>query len=333
MLFISLRRAAAAAVFGGSACCRAFTSQQPAVTKPAVPDPTPPRELFSVRGRVALITGASRGLGKACARGLALAGSDVVIVGRNETELRTSLREIIDGTDVKGDFVVCDLSDPGQVAQLGPEVLRRTGRVDIFINNAGVSKPECIHGTPLTERLAPLSDSGWQTTLQTNLSAGVALTNALAPSMVAAGWGRIVHISSIGGLGSSEGRTSYTASKAALIGDARTAGPASRKHAHRLRWCPRRCARSAGITHTGAIELGPCGVTVNCICPGPFLTDMPRKAFSPEQLAGAARKVPLQRWAEPHELVGPLLMLCSEAGSFVNGAVLRVDGGMLSRAY
>ena len=68
-------------------------------------------------------------------------------------------------------------------------------------------------------------------------------------------------------------------------------------------------------------------MTVNCICPGPFLTDMPKKAFSPEQLAGAAQKVPLRRWAEPHELIGPLLMLCSEAGSFVNGSVLRVDAG------
>ena len=115
----------------------------------------------------------------------------------------------------------------------------------------------------------------------------------------------IVHVSSIGGLGSSEGRSSYTASKAALI----------------------------GITHTGALELGPHGVTVNCVCPGPFLTDMPKQALSAESKAGVAERVPLRRWGEPRELAGPILMLVSEAGSYVNGAVLRVDGGLLSRAY
>ena len=74
-------------------------------------------------------------------------------------------------------------------------------------------------------------------------------------------------------------------------------------------------------------------MTVNCVCPGPFLTDMPKNAFSPQQLEGVAAKVPLRRWAEPHELAGPVLMLVSEAGSYVNGAVIRVDGGLLSRAY
>ena len=138
-----------------------------------------------------------------------------------------------------------------------------------------------------------------------NLTAGVKLLNVLAPAMVANGWGRVVHISSIGGLGSSEGRTSYSASKFAQI----------------------------GVSHAGALELGPHGITVNCICPGPFLTDMPRLALSEEVKAGVATKVPLRRWGQPEELIGPVLMLVSEAGSYVNGAVLRVDGGLLSRAY
>lgn len=123
--------------------------------------------------------------------------------------------------------------------------------------------------------------------------------------MVAQQWGRVVHISSIGGLGSSEGRTAYSASKAAQI----------------------------AVTHAGALELGPHGITVNAICPGAFLTDMPKNALSQEAKDGVAQRVPAKRWGEPSELVGPVLMLASEAGAYVNGAVLRVDGGLLSRAY
>jgi NAD(P)-dependent dehydrogenase (short-subunit alcohol dehydrogenase family) len=228
------------------------------------------------------------------------------------------------------------------------------GRCDIFVNNAGVSRPEAIHGTPLAERMAPLSESGWQTTLQTNLSAGVTLVNALAPGMVARGWGRIVHISSIGGLGSSEGRTAYTATKAALIGVTHTGalelGPCARspRAMSRMRPPAMPCRPHAPRVALSADGAAPCslivtllrgsrrcrhGVTVNCICPGPFLTDMPKNALSSEVQAGVAGKVPLRRWAEPHEICGPVLMLVSEAGSYVNGAILRVDGGLLSRAY
>ena len=131
------------------------------------------------------------------------------------------------------------------------------------------------------------------------------MLNSLAPAMVAQGWGRVVHISSVGGLGSSEGRSAYTATKSALV----------------------------GITHTGALELGPYGISVNCICPGPFLTDMPKKALPPHIRDGIAQKVPMKRWGDPDEIIGPVLMLVSEAGSYVNGAVIRIDGGMCSRAY
>ena len=188
--------------------------------------------------------------------------------------------------------------------KLAAEVQSRMGRCDILVNNAGVSRPGTFHGADLP--IKPMDmEKHWDFTVATNLSSAVTLQNALAPGMVERKWGRIVNISSIGGLGSAEGRASYSATKAGLI----------------------------AITNTAALELGKSGVTVNCLAPGPFLTDMPKKAFGIEGLAGVAGRVPVKRWAQPEELVGPLLLLVTEAGSFVNGATLRVDGGWMSRAY
>ena len=117
--------------------------------------------------------------------------------------------------------------------------------------------------------------------------------------------GRVVNIASTEGLGATIFNSAYVAAK----------------HA------------SVGLSKAMAVELAYQGVTVNCVCPGPFLTDMPKQALSAESKAGVAERVPLRRWGEPRELSGPILMLVSEAGSYVNGAVLRVDGGLLSRAY
>ena len=237
--------------------------------------------------------------------GLALAGADVIIASRREPELASALEEIVAGTGVRGEYIVADLGVAGEAERLGREALNRCGKVDILVSNAGLSRPGAIHTGDEKGKLAPMETADWDATMAVNVSAGVHLLNVLAPGMVERGWGRVVHISSIGGLGSSEGRSAYSASKSAQI----------------------------GVTHAGALELGPHGVTVNAICPGPFLTEMPKKALSPETLAAVGGKVPLRRWGQPEELIGPVLMLVSEAGAYVNGAVLRVDGGLLSRAY
>lgn len=269
--------------------------------------PTP--ALFSLEGRTALVTGGSQGLGKAIARGMALAGADVIISSRREAELKASLEDITAGTSVRGHFIVADLSKPGEAERLGQAALSWApgGRVDILVNNAGVSVPGTIHKGEANDKesIPKMTGPGWDGVIQTNLSSAVHLTNALAPAMVSNGYGRIINISSIGGLGSSEGRSAYSASKAAL-------------HA---------------ITWAGALELGPHGVTVNAIAPGPFLTEMPLTKLPPAVRDSVAEKVPLRRWGAPDELAGPAVMLASEAGSYVNGAVLRVDGGLLARAY
>ena len=266
-----------------------------------------PSALFSLEGKTALVTGGSQGLGKAIARGLALAGANVVVASRREVELKAALAEVTAGTHVRGQYIVADLGKAGEAERLGKEALAWAGgHVDVLVNNAGISSPGAIHkGTDATEGIPPMTLESWESTLEVNLSSAVKLTNALAPSMVQKGWGRVINISSIGGLGSSEGRTSYSATKAAL---------------HAISWA-------------GAIELGPHGVTVNAIAPGPFLTEMPLTKLPKATIEAVGAKVPLKRWGEPDELVGPVLMLASEAGSYVNGAVLRVDGGLLARAY
>jgi len=264
--------------------------------------------LFSLHGRTALVTGGSQGLGKAIARGCALAGADVILSSRREAELQAALADVTAGTTVRGTYIIADLSKPGEAERLGQTAIRwaRNSTVDIFVNNAGASNPGTIHkGDHVQESIPRMTQESWASTLEVNLTAGVKLLNELAPAMVKSGWGRVIHISSIGGLGSSEGRSAYSASKAGLI----------------------------AITHAGALELGPHGVTVNCVAPGPFLTEMPLTKLPKEVIAAVGSKVPLRRWGDPEELVGPVLMLASEAASYVNGATLRVDGGLLARAY
>ena len=135
------------------------------------------------------------------------------------------------------------------------------------------------------------------------LFAAVRLIRLVAPQMKERRWGRVVHISSIMAQVSKEKRNVYSATKAALIGMARAS----------------------------ALDLGPFGVTVNCIAPGPFMTDMPMSVLSDAEKQAFADRTALGRWAQPAELVGPVLMLCSEAGSYITGQTLFVDGGYLAR--
>jgi NAD(P)-dependent dehydrogenase (short-subunit alcohol dehydrogenase family) len=251
-------------------------------------------KLFDLTGRAALITGGSKGLGKAMARGLAQAGADVFIASRNEGELKTALAEILDGTGRRGGYAVADMTKRGDVGRLARAALEKLGRVDILINNAGVNIPQ-----PIDE----ITDAAWDQVLETNLTSVMALTRALVPQMRDRKWGRIIHISSVMAFVSKEKRNAYSATKAALI----------------------------GMTRASALEMGEQGVTVNCIAPGPFLTDMPGKILSTAEKAEFARTTALNRWADPNELVGPALMLASDAGSYVTGQVLVVDGGFLAR--
>jgi NAD(P)-dependent dehydrogenase (short-subunit alcohol dehydrogenase family) len=255
-----------------------------------------PTHLFDLRGRVALVTGGSKGLGKAMARGLAEAGAQIAISSRHEDELKQAAAEIARGTDVKVAYFKADMGRREEVRHLAEKVLAEFGRVDILINNAGGNRLGAID---------KITDEDWDSVIEVNLTSCMVLTRALVPQMKERRWGRIIHISSIMGLASKEERDVYSATKSALI----------------------------GLARANALDLGAFGITVNCLAPGPFLTDLPGKLLSDAQKQVFASRTALGRWAEPSELAGPALLLASEAGGYITGAVLVVDGGTLIKTF
>lgn len=250
---------------------------------------------FDLTGRVALVTGGSKGLGKAMARGLAEAGADVFICSRHEDELRRAAEEIGDGLKRRVEWMLTDMGDRAGIRRLAETALERFGRVDILINNAGTNCPQ-----PIDE----IRDEDWDRLMELNLTGVMSLTRALVPQMKERRWGRIIHISSILGLGAKEGRNAYCATKTALV----------------------------GLAKATALDLGPFNITCNCIAPGPFLTDLPMSILTDAQKKQFADRTALSRWGQPDELIGPALLLASEAGSYITGTVLLVDGGALCRA-
>lgn len=251
-------------------------------------------KLFDLHGRVALVTGGNKGLGLAMARGLAECGADVLIASRSEDQLKAAIPQIIEGTGTRAEYFVCDVAERLEVQELAKQALAKMGRIDILINNAGMNAPQTID---------QISDDTWDRILEVNLSSVMALTRAVVPNMKERNWGRIIHISSIFGQVSKEKRNAYSATKSALM----------------------------GLARASAIDLGPFGITVNCIAPGPFLTDMPMSLLSEAEKKMFADHTCLGRWGQPRELVGPCLLLASDAGSFVTGQTLFVDGGYLAR--
>jgi NAD(P)-dependent dehydrogenase (short-subunit alcohol dehydrogenase family) len=154
------------------------------------------------------------------------------------------------------------MADRGQVDALAETVLSRMGRVDILVNNAGSNIPQSIDG---------IADDTWDHILELNLSSCMRLTRAVVPQMKDRKWGRIIHISSVLGLGGKEGRSAYCATKSALL----------------------------GLARASALDLGPFNINVNCLAPGPFLTDLPGKILSDEQKQVFAETTALGRWGRP----------------------------------
>jgi len=251
---------------------------------------------FDLSGRVALVTGGSRGIGRAIADGFARAGADLFICARKEETLRSAAEEIRRQSGVRVEYTVADMALREDRERLAQTAVERLGKVDILVNNAGWNVPQAID---------EIRDEDWDYLVELNLNSVMAMTRAVVPGMKERRWGRVIHISSIMGLASTARRNAYSATKAALIGMARAS----------------------------ALDLGPFGITVNCIAPGPIATEMPMSILSKQQQDAMSARTAVGRWGRPDELAGPALLLASEAGSYITGEVLVVDGGAMCKIF
>ncbi|RCS41106.1 SDR family NAD(P)-dependent oxidoreductase [Bremerella cremea] len=254
------------------------------------------RSLFDLTGRSALITGGSKGIGKTLARAFAECGANVCITARNEDELKSATEEIAQGLGSRVIYRVCDMADRAAVDAMAIDVLQEFQGIDILINNAGTNRPEL---------LAETNDTTWDEVLELNFTACMRLARHVVPDMKEKQWGRIIHLSSVMALASNPGRGLYSGTKAALIGMAK---------AH-------------------ALELGPHGITVNCICPGPIATDLPMSLLNEEQKQRFAERTALKRWGKTIDMVGPALLLGSDAGAYITGTTILADGGLTCRTF
>lgn len=248
---------------------------------------------FSLEGRVALVTGASRGLGAAMAMGLAEAGADVVLHDRADS--CESERAIRERTGARTCCLTADLSDRGAADAMAEAALSAMGHVDILVNNAGI-----IRRTPAVD----FSDADWDDVIEVNLTAVFRLSRAIGRQMLERGYGKIINVASL--LSFQGGLTvpSYAAAKGGV----------------------------AQITKAFANEWAGRGVNVNAIAPGYMLTDNTRPLVADEQrYRQITERIPAGRWGKPEDLAGVAVFLASPASDYVNGHVLVVDGGWMGR--
>jgi 3-oxoacyl-[acyl-carrier protein] reductase len=245
----------------------------------------------SIQGQVAIVTGAASGMGRATAHLLADEGAVVAVIDRDGPGA-TAVAAEIEGAGGRAVAIAADLAD-GDAAEGSVEQARAAlGPIDILVNNAGISLP------------APIDSDGflaaWDLTLAVNLTAYVRTVRAAVGDLRRNGAGRIVLVASTEGLGATAQMAPYTAAKHGVV----------------------------GLTRSLSVELGPSGVTVNCICPGPIHTGMTAPIPDEAKTKFARRRVPMRRYADPEEVAQITLGLVLPASSFITGAIVPVDGGL-----
>ena len=241
-------------------------------------------------GKTAVITGGSRGLGKAMALALAAEGVNIALAARDEAAM-ADVAQLIEAAGAQAACFKTDVTDEAAVAKLGEDVIARFGGVDILINNAGINIRKPVHEFTLEE---------WRLVNDTNVTSVFLLCRALVPWMKGKGYGRIVNMTSIMSHVSLPGRTAYSTSKAALL----------------------------GFTRALALELASEGVTVVGISPGPFATEMNLPLMNnPEANAKFLSSIPVGRWGKVEEIGQLARYICSEDAGFITGTDILIDGG------
>jgi 3-oxoacyl-[acyl-carrier protein] reductase len=245
---------------------------------------------MSLAQRVALVTGASQGIGRTCALRLAKEGAVVAVAARNQEKLNELVQEIT-GAGGKAAAFALDVADEEQVKSGIKAAIAQFGKIDILVNNAGITRDQLV---------MRMKRADWDAVLQTNLTSAYLCIQNVVPSMLKQRWGRIVNISSVFGQMGQAGQANYAASKAGLI----------------------------GLTMAIAREVGSRNITCNAVAPG-FIETAMTAVLSDEFKQTAIKQIPLGRVGTPDDVASAAVFLASEEASYITGHVLNVNGGML----
>jgi 3-oxoacyl-[acyl-carrier protein] reductase len=245
---------------------------------------------MTLSGRVALITGASQGIGYACALKLAAAGASVAVVARNQEKLE-GLGAQISAAGGKAAAFVLDVSDEEQIKSVFKSALSHFGKIDILVNNAGITRDQLV---------MRLKRADWDAVLNTNLTSAYLCIQQVIGSMLKQRWGRIINVTSVFGQTGQAGQANYAASKAGLI----------------------------GLTMAIAREVGSRNITCNAVAPG-FIETAMTAALSDEIKQAGLKAIPLGRIGTPDDVAGAVCFLASDDASYITGHVLNINGGML----
>jgi 3-oxoacyl-[acyl-carrier protein] reductase len=244
---------------------------------------------IDLAGRVALVTGSTRGIGRAIAGTLAAAGARVAVVGRDRAKAEAAASDLGDTDRARG--FACELSDPASVVNLVEETERAFGSVDILVNNAGLTRDNILFR---------LKDEDWDAVIDANLRGAFIAIRAASRGMIKRRWGRIVNMASVVGIVGNKGQANYSASKAGLI----------------------------GLTKAVAKELASRNVLANAVAPGFIETDM-TAAMTADARSTLTSQIPLERLGTPGDIAGLVAFLASDHAAYITGQVFIVDGGMV----